>query len=242
MHFVGIGGVGMSGLARLLLARGMPVSGSEPRDSATLGALRALGATIHIGHDASNLDGVDTWSTRPRSADDNLELVEAPRRGLRVLHRAAALAAAMAGRRGDRGRRHPRQDHDHLDARPSPAALRRGPVVRDRRRARRVRRQRRTTAPASSSSPRPTRATARSCCSRRRSRSSPTSRPTTSTTTARPRPVARVFEQFARRIDPDGFLVVCADDPGARRWPPAAARRRRPADLRRRPATPATCG
>ena len=62
---------------------------------------------------------------------------------------AAALAAVMAGRRGDRGRRHPRQDHHHLDAHRGAAALRRGPVVRDRRRARRRRgAQRRTTAPA----------------------------------------------------------------------------------------------
>jgi UDP-N-acetylmuramate--alanine ligase len=67
VHFVGIGGAGMSGIARILLARGVPVSGSDARESATSAALRAAGATVHIGHDAANVAGVDTWSSRPRS-------------------------------------------------------------------------------------------------------------------------------------------------------------------------------
>ena len=60
VHLIGIGGVGMSGLARLMLTRGVPVSGSELREWPALAALRALGGTIHMAHAVSNLDGVDT--------------------------------------------------------------------------------------------------------------------------------------------------------------------------------------
>ena len=60
VHLIGVGGVGMSGLARLLLTRGVPVSGSELREWPALTALRALGGTIHRSHEAANLDGVDT--------------------------------------------------------------------------------------------------------------------------------------------------------------------------------------
>jgi UDP-N-acetylmuramate--alanine ligase len=99
VHLVGVGGVGMSGLARLLLTRGIPVSGSELKEWPTLAGLRALGGTIFMRHEPSNLDGVDTvvYSTAIRA--DHLELVEARARGLRILHRSEALAAAMTGRR-----------------------------------------------------------------------------------------------------------------------------------------------
>src|SRR6266511_3140063 len=99
VHLIGVGGVGMSGLARLLLTRGIPVSGSELRDWPALAALRALGGTIHMRHEPSNLDGVDTVVYSTAIPADHLELVEARARGLRVLHRSEALAAAMAGRR-----------------------------------------------------------------------------------------------------------------------------------------------
>jgi UDP-N-acetylmuramate--alanine ligase len=99
VHLVGIGGVGMSGLARLLLTRGIEVSGSELKDWPALAGLRALGATIHMRHEPSNLDGVDTVVYSTAIPSDHLELVEARARGLRVLHRSEALAAAMAGRR-----------------------------------------------------------------------------------------------------------------------------------------------
>jgi UDP-N-acetylmuramate--alanine ligase len=99
VHLIGVGGVGMSGLARLLLTRGVPVSGSELREWPSLAALRALGGTVHMTHEASNLDGVDTVVYSTAIPQDHLELVEARRRGLRVLHRAEALAAAMTGRR-----------------------------------------------------------------------------------------------------------------------------------------------
>ncbi|HEY3010139.1 MAG TPA: UDP-N-acetylmuramate--L-alanine ligase [Micromonosporaceae bacterium] len=99
VHLIGVGGVGMSALARLLLTRGIRVSGSELRDWPALAGLRALGGTVHMSHEPSNLDGVDTVVYSTAIPRDHLELVEARRRGLRVLHRSEALAAAMTGRR-----------------------------------------------------------------------------------------------------------------------------------------------
>lgn len=98
VHLIGVGGVGMSGLARLLLTRGIRVTGSELREWPQLVALRALGGAIHMTHEASNLDGVDTVIYSTAIPQDHLEIVEAHRRGLRVLHRSEALAAAMVGR------------------------------------------------------------------------------------------------------------------------------------------------
>ncbi|MFC3987865.1 UDP-N-acetylmuramate--L-alanine ligase [Actinoplanes siamensis] len=98
VHLIGIGGVGMAGLARLLLTRGVPVSGSELREWPALAALRALGGTVHMAHEAANLDGVDTVVYSTAIPEDHVEMVEARRRGLRVLHRSEALAAAMTGR------------------------------------------------------------------------------------------------------------------------------------------------
>ncbi len=100
VHFVGIGGAGMSGIARIMLARGVPVSGSDARDSACLAALRELGATVHVGHRADSVGpSVGTVVVSTAIRETNPELVEARRRGLPVLHRAAALAALMVGRR-----------------------------------------------------------------------------------------------------------------------------------------------
>ncbi len=99
VHLVGVGGVGMSAVARLLLTRGVQVSGSELREWPALAALRALGGTIHRSHDAGNLDGVDTVVYSSAIPADHIELVEARRRELRVLHRAQALAIAMNGHR-----------------------------------------------------------------------------------------------------------------------------------------------
>ncbi|MBK0867316.1 UDP-N-acetylmuramate--L-alanine ligase [Saccharopolyspora sp. HNM0986] len=103
VHLVGIGGAGMSGIARILLARGRQVSGSDARDSRTVLALRAQGAHVALGHRAENLDQFDRDPTaivvstaiRP----DNPELLEAQRRGVAVLRRAEALAALMADHR-----------------------------------------------------------------------------------------------------------------------------------------------
>jgi len=99
VHFVGIGGAGMSGIARIMLARGTPVSGSDSAVSPALDELAALGARVHAGHAAAQLGDADTLVVSSAIRDSNPELAEARRRGLRVLHRAAALAALMSGRR-----------------------------------------------------------------------------------------------------------------------------------------------
>ncbi|OIN81517.1 UDP-N-acetylmuramate--L-alanine ligase [Mycobacterium malmoense] len=103
VHMVGIGGAGMSGIARILLDRGGLVSGSDAKESRGLHALLARGALIRIGHDASALDllpggvtaVVTTHAAIPKT---NPELVEARRRGIPVVLRPAVLAKLMAGR------------------------------------------------------------------------------------------------------------------------------------------------
>jgi UDP-N-acetylmuramate--alanine ligase len=100
VHLVGIGGAGMSGIARVLLARGARVSGSDAKDSRTTAALRALGAEVHVGHAAEHVAGADTVVVSSAIRESNPELAAAREQGLRVLLRAEALAALMAGRRG----------------------------------------------------------------------------------------------------------------------------------------------
>ena len=102
VHFTGIGGAGMSGIARIMLARGISVSGSDATASAMLDDLHALGARVYVGHAGANLGDLGPGDTLVLSSAiraDNPELAEATRRGLRVMHRAAALASVMAGRR-----------------------------------------------------------------------------------------------------------------------------------------------
>ncbi|MCO7221571.1 UDP-N-acetylmuramate--L-alanine ligase [Klenkia sp. PcliD-1-E] len=99
VHFVGIGGAGMSGIARILLARGVQVSGSDRKQTPTTAALAALGARTEVGHAAEHLGDAATVVVSTAIRPDNPELVAARERGLRVLPRAVALAAVMAGRR-----------------------------------------------------------------------------------------------------------------------------------------------
>ncbi|MGP3930659.1 UDP-N-acetylmuramate--L-alanine ligase [Nonomuraea sp. KM88] len=100
VHFIGIGGAGMSGIARILLKRGVPVSGSDARSSELITELRELGATVHIGHAASHIRDVGTVVVSTAIRDSNPELGEALKQGLRIIPRAAALASVMAGRTG----------------------------------------------------------------------------------------------------------------------------------------------
>ena len=95
VHFVGIGGAGLSGIARIMLARGIAVSGSDGVDTPTLGALRDLGARVDLGHDAAHVRDVDTLVVSTAVREDNPEYLEAVRQGLRVLPRSAALAALI---------------------------------------------------------------------------------------------------------------------------------------------------
>jgi UDP-N-acetylmuramate--alanine ligase len=99
VHLVGIGGAGLSGIARLMIARGLTVSGSDAADSPTLQALRDLGATVHVGHAAEQVGDADTVVVSTAVPQDNPEYAEAVRRGLLVLPRSAALAATMEGHR-----------------------------------------------------------------------------------------------------------------------------------------------
>ena len=99
VHFVGIGGAGMSGIARIMLARGTEVSGSDSAASGAIEELATLGARVHTGHAAGQLGDADTVVVSSAIRESNPELAEARRRGLRVLHRAAALASLMSGRR-----------------------------------------------------------------------------------------------------------------------------------------------
>jgi UDP-N-acetylmuramate--alanine ligase len=99
-HLIGIGGAGMSGIAKILAQRGARVAGSDARDSETAGALRALGVTVHLGHDAAHL-APDATAVVVSSAirAENPELAAARERGIPVVHRSDALAALMAGTR-----------------------------------------------------------------------------------------------------------------------------------------------
>ncbi|MEU4209310.1 UDP-N-acetylmuramate--L-alanine ligase [Streptomyces sp. NPDC026206] len=99
-HFIGIGGAGMSGIAKILAQRGAAVAGSDAKESATAEALRELGATVHIGHAAGHL-AEDASCVVVSSAirADNPELAAAAERGIPVVHRSDALARLMDGLR-----------------------------------------------------------------------------------------------------------------------------------------------
>ncbi|EON23454.1 UDP-N-acetylmuramate--L-alanine ligase [Nocardioides sp. CF8] len=102
VHFIGIGGAGLSAIARIMAANGVEVSGSDDQDTPFLPALRELGVTCHLGYAAEHLghlaDG-DTVVVTTAAREDNVEVAEARRRGLRLLPRSAGLAATMAGHR-----------------------------------------------------------------------------------------------------------------------------------------------
>ena len=95
-HVVGIGGPGMSSMARLLLEMGHYVSGSDIRESSVLDQLRAIGASIFIGHDARHVDGARVVTYSTAIPKNNPELAEAQRVGMTVLHRSGVLASLCA--------------------------------------------------------------------------------------------------------------------------------------------------
>lgn len=95
VHFIAIGGSGMSAVARIMLARGIRVSGSDAKDSAVLETLRGLGAEVFVGHDASHVEGVDTVIISSAIPESNVELAAARDAGTLVLHRSQGLAATM---------------------------------------------------------------------------------------------------------------------------------------------------
>lgn len=95
IHFVGIGGIGMSGIAEVLLNLGYKVSGSDLRESDTTERLRGLGGEICIGHAAENLTNVDVVVTSTAVQSDNPEVIEAKHRMVPVIPRAEMLAELM---------------------------------------------------------------------------------------------------------------------------------------------------
>ncbi|MGN6607834.1 MAG: UDP-N-acetylmuramate--L-alanine ligase, partial [Jatrophihabitans sp.] len=99
VHIMGIAGSGMSALARILLERGLAVSGCEARESITVQGLRALGAEVLIGHSPSHLDDADTFVYTTAINPKHEEFVAARASGKPVLRRAAALAAALEDKR-----------------------------------------------------------------------------------------------------------------------------------------------
>lgn len=96
VHFIGIGGAGMSGIARIMLAKGFTVSGSDKNDSPVIKSLRALGAEIYIGHSAENIKDCQLVIVSSAILEDNPELKSAIARGIQVTARAQALAWLMS--------------------------------------------------------------------------------------------------------------------------------------------------
>lgn len=96
VHFIGIGGAGMSGLARIALSQGITVSGSDAKDSSVVRALQAVGATIATSHDAINVEGVDLVVYSAAISTSNPELVRAHELAITTLTRAAALSILMS--------------------------------------------------------------------------------------------------------------------------------------------------
>ncbi|MGC3954231.1 MAG: UDP-N-acetylmuramate--L-alanine ligase [Propionicimonas sp.] len=100
VHFIAIGGTGMSAIAALYADLGVAVSGSDQADSAALRELRDRGVTAQVGHDPAHLGDATTVVVSSAIRESNVELAEARRRGLRIWHRSAALGALMLGRTG----------------------------------------------------------------------------------------------------------------------------------------------
>ncbi len=98
MHFVGIGGAALSGLARIMAGRGVTVSGSDAKDSVLLEGLRELGVSCWVGHLAAHVDDADTVVVSTAIREDNPEVVRALERGLRVWPRSAAVQSVLLGR------------------------------------------------------------------------------------------------------------------------------------------------
>ena len=98
-HFIGIGGAGMSGIARIMLAQGLKVSGSDAKESIVTAQLETLGATIFLGHSSANHAGADVIVVSSAISGTNPELLAAKERGAEIMPRASALALVMQGKR-----------------------------------------------------------------------------------------------------------------------------------------------
>ena len=99
VHVMGIGGAGMSGISRILAARGVTVSGCDAKDSRRISALTALGVEVQIGHSPEHAEDADTLIISTAIPASNAELVAARERGIQIMSRADALSAIMLGYR-----------------------------------------------------------------------------------------------------------------------------------------------
>ncbi|MCR4398965.1 MAG: Mur ligase domain-containing protein, partial [Firmicutes bacterium] len=100
VHFIAIGGAGMSGIAKVLLEMGYSVSGSDLKASENTRRLESLGASVHLGHSAENVEGADIVVVSSAVPEENEELREARARGIPVVHRGEMLARLMNSRKG----------------------------------------------------------------------------------------------------------------------------------------------
>ena len=119
LHFVGIGGSGMSGLARIALAMGIKVSGSDLKDSPTIKELSNLGVKTFIGHKPENLNRDCVLVVSSAIESENVELVRARELSLPILTRAEALAIFMEGK--DRKSTRLNSSHEWISRMPSSA-------------------------------------------------------------------------------------------------------------------------
>jgi UDP-N-acetylmuramate--alanine ligase len=100
LHLMGVGGVGMCGVAEVLLGEGLSVSGCDLADNERTRRLKELGAVVHVGHDRDHLEGIDAVVMSAAVPGDEPELLAAIERGLPVIRRAEMLAELMRQRRG----------------------------------------------------------------------------------------------------------------------------------------------
>lgn len=100
IHFIGIGGAGMSGIAEVLLNQGYEISGSDLKESAVTERLSAMGAKIFIGHNASHVEGVDVVVNSSAVGEHNPEMMAARQLRIPVVRRAEMLAELMRYRHG----------------------------------------------------------------------------------------------------------------------------------------------
>jgi UDP-N-acetylmuramate--alanine ligase len=97
IHFVGLGGIGMSGLAKFLLELGYKVSGSDIKDSTAMFSISAHGGTVYVGHNAENVEKASLVVVSSAIKTDNPEIVEAMRKNIPIIHRSHVLEALMSG-------------------------------------------------------------------------------------------------------------------------------------------------
>ena len=95
IHLIGIGGSGMRAIANILIQKGYEVSGSDVKESDVIERFRQMGATVHIGHNADYVQGVDAVVRSTAIREDNPEIVAAKEQGITILHRSDIVKAVL---------------------------------------------------------------------------------------------------------------------------------------------------